>query len=99
MMQFIVTGYDAKDEKALERRLAAREKHMALVQEMKEKGNDLYAAAILNEEGNMAGSVMIVQFESREELDKWLEIEPYIVEKVWEKIEVTPCKVPPIFLT
>lgn len=97
-MQFLVTGYDGTDEKALERRLAVREEHMKLVECMKSKGKHLYAAALLDENEKMIGSVLIVDFESREELDKWLEIEPYVVGDVWRTIEVKPCKVPPMFL-
>ena len=46
----------------------------------------------------MIGSTMIVDFESRDELDRYLETEPYVTGKVWENIDVTPCKIPPVFL-
>lgn len=94
-MQFIVTGYDGNDEKALDRRLAAREQHLKLATEMFEKGNLLYATALLNEEGKMIGSTMICEFSSREDLDKWLEKEPYVLGKVWENIEIKNCQVAP----
>ena len=64
-MQFIVTGYDGNDDKALERRMNAREAHLNMVDEMIEKGHDLYAAALLDESGNMKGSMMVVEFASR----------------------------------
>jgi uncharacterized protein YciI len=49
--------------------------------------------AILNEEGKMIGSTMILQFESPEEFQHWIDAEPYIQEGVWEKFEVKPFRV------
>jgi uncharacterized protein YciI len=48
---------------------------------------------MLNEEGQMIGSTMIVQFETEAELQSWLDREPYIVEKVWETYQVFPYRV------
>ncbi|MBR1507590.1 MAG: hypothetical protein IJ619_06280 [Eubacterium sp.] len=36
----------------------------------------------------MKGSVLIMDFESRRELDDYIANEPYVLEKVWEKIEI-----------
>lgn len=96
-MNFIVNGYDYTDEKALERRMAARDAHMANIKDMKASGEILFAAAKLNEQGDMCGSTMILEMESRQDVDHYLEREAYIKEKVWEKVEVIECKVPPIF--
>jgi uncharacterized protein YciI len=41
---------------------------------------------------------MVMDFPSRAELDEWLKVEPYVVGKVWERVEVFKAKVPPIFL-
>lgn len=58
----------------------------------------LYAAALLDEEGKMIGSVLVVDFPSKNELDQWLKIEPYIIGNVWQKYEVKPCRVGPSFV-
>ncbi len=97
-MQFLVTAYDGIDEGCIERRFAAREQHMALVESMFKQGRHLYAAAITDDNDKMIGSVLIVDFPSRKELDEWLQVEPYVLGKVWDKIEVKPCKVGPMFL-
>ena len=55
-------------------------------------------AALLDEKGKMIGSVIILGYPSRKELDDCLRIEPYVVNRVWEKIEIKPCKVGPTFL-
>jgi uncharacterized protein YciI len=96
-MQFLVIAYDYKDG-GLERRLASRDEHVKLGDKMKAYGNYLMGVALINNDGQMIGSVMILDYPSRKELDDWLKIEPYVVNKVWEKIEIKPCKVGPTFL-
>jgi len=97
-MHFIITGRDGSDSGALQRRMQAREEHLRGVDQMVREGKLLYAAAMLSEEGTMTGSTMIVDFESREALDGYLETEPYVTGNVWQTIEVAPCKIPPVFL-
>ena len=46
------------------------------------------AGGLLDEEGKMKGSALIMDFDSRNDLDAYLAAEPYVLEKVWEKIEV-----------
>jgi uncharacterized protein YciI len=95
-MQFLVLAYDAED--ALERRKLAREEHLKLGDKMKAEGSLLYAAALLNDEGDMAGSAMVVEFASQEDISGWLDIEPYVQGHVWENVEIVACKVGPSFL-
>lgn len=97
-MQFIVTAWDYKDSDALRRRMDVREEHLSLVVKMKEEGHDLFAAAMINDKGDLIGSTMIMDFDSKEELDRWLEKEPYVTNKVWEDINVQECRIPDLFL-
>ena len=94
-MQFIVIAHDYKD--GLERRLKVRAKHIQLGDKLVVDGKVLYGVALLDDKGDMRGSVYILDFPSRQELDYYLKNEPYVVENVWEKIEVIPCKVGPSF--
>lgn len=94
MTQYLVTGTDYTDEYALERRMSARESHLEGARRMKESGALLFAAALVNDDGKMAGSTMAVQFEDRTGLEQWLETEPYILAKVWETVEVKVIKLP-----
>lgn len=97
-MQFIVIGYDGTDEQALERRLTARQAHLAMAKKMHDSGRWLYAVAMLNDEKKMIGSVIVCDFESRTALDaQWLDNEPYVLGKVWEKIEVVQGQVAPFW--
>ncbi len=43
---------------------------------------------MLDKDGKMMGSLLIMEFESRDQLDEYLSKEPYVVEHVWERIEV-----------
>lgn len=88
-MQFVVIAHDYKD--AMERRLAVRRKHFKLGDKMETEGKQLYGVALLNNEGHMCGSLIILDVKSRQELDDYLKIEPYVTGRVWEKIEVLPC--------
>jgi len=46
----------------------------------------------------MIGSNMIMEFDSKTDLDEYLKNEPYVKGNVWEKIKVIPAKVPPFIL-
>ena len=46
--------------------------------------------ALLDEAGAAVGSMMVVDFASRRDLDAYLEREPYRAEGVWREITVTP---------
>ncbi len=98
-MQFVVIGHDGKDDKAIERRLAAREAHLATFKENHAKGVLLYAVALLDDQGKMNGSVIVCDFASEEALKKeWLDTEPYVLGKVWESVEIRKGMVPPLLL-
>lgn len=96
-MQFIVMGYDGTDEGALARRMAAREDHLKVCADSVANGTQLIGAAMMDLNGKMNGSCMIMNFDTRAELDAWLKSEPYIAGKVWERVDVIECKVPDTF--
>lgn len=96
-MKFIVIARDGTDQDALNRRLKARADHIAMGDEAVKAGEQLLGAAMLNDEEQMTGSVLLVDFPSRKELDEWLKIEPYVTGDVWQNIEIMPCKIGPSF--
>ena len=97
MQQYLVLGYDGKDDQALARRLAVRDRHLAYADDMKGRGNLLYGAAILDDAERMIGSMMVLQFPGRAELETWLAGEPYVAGGVWQDITIQPCRVGPAF--
>ncbi len=93
MNQYLITAFDGTNENALEHRMNIRPYHLEGVKKMKEKGNFIIGGAILNDDGKMIGSTIILQFEDPQELQNWMDNEPYIQQKVWEKFEVKPFRV------
>ena len=84
-MQFLVIGKDGKDEKALERRMAVREAHLELGDEMEKSGERWYGCAILDDAGEMIGSMAVMDFPTEKALQAWLDREPYVVGKRFGK--------------
>ncbi len=83
-MQFVITAYDG--EGMLERRMAVRPRHLEGMTRL--GGQVVGAGGLLDDEGKMKGSVLIMEFDSRQELDEYLAREPYVQEQVWQKIQV-----------
>lgn len=90
-MQFLVIGLDGTDKNAQARRLAVRNRHIALGTELVASGNMWYGAVLLNEDGSMKGSMLMMDFDSEEALQEWLDIEPYVVGDVWRDITIHKC--------
>ena len=88
-MQYIVKAYDG--ENMLGKRMEVRPRHLENMSGI--RGKVICAGGLLDESGKMKGSVLILDFESREYLDEYLKSEPYITEKVWERVEVEPMNV------
>jgi uncharacterized protein len=89
-MQFLVVARDGTDDDALERRQRTRPTHLASIAPLVEGGNILVGGAILNEAGDMVGSMLLVEFPDRSGVDAWIEADPYVTDGVWGEVEVTP---------
>lgn len=96
-MEFLILGYDGSDAGAPQRRLDARPAHLERMKTCVANGTILYGAAILDDGGAMIGSSLVCDFATRDELDAWLEADPYTRGGVWKKIEVRRCRPGPGF--
>ena len=83
-MQYIIKAYDG--EGMLDKRMEIRPRHLEGIERIKE--HVICAGGLLDDEGKMKGAVLIMEYESREQLDEYLANEPYVQENVWQKIEV-----------
>ena len=92
-MQFAIIARDATDKEALDRRMKARPDHIKLFQTNLAAGKNILGGAILNDDEQMCGSIMIVDFPDRVSLDEWLNKDPYVTGHVWENIEILSFKV------
>lgn len=83
-MQFIIKAYDGPN--MLDKRMEVRPRHL---EGMKALGKQvIVAGGLLDEAGRMKGSALVMEFPDRAALDEYLANEPYVVEGVWQKIEV-----------
>ena len=88
-MQFLIKVYDGPN--MLEKRMEVRPRHLGGMSRLSE--HIICAGGLLDEEGKMKGSALIMDFDSRSELEAYLAAEPYVLENVWQKIEVEPMNV------
>ena len=92
---FIIDGRDGPDAEAPTRRQTARDAHLQhIVQSL---AWVKMAVATLDAAGQPNGSLLITDFPDRTALDAWLAQEPYVQQKVWQEIIITPGRFPPMF--
>jgi uncharacterized protein YciI len=93
-MQYLVIAYD--NEGVLEKRLEVRDEHVAGAKDLILKGKIIDAGALI-EDDKMVGSTLYVDFENDDELNTWLENEPYVTNGVWnmEEFQMVPVKLLP----
>ena len=86
--QYILVLPDDPDAIAamLDKRMEVRPLHLEGMERLKE--HLIAAGGMLDDEGKLKGSVLIMEFQNREELDEYLTNEIYVTEHVWEKITV-----------
>lgn len=93
MKQYLIIAWDAADTNAQKRRLKVRNEHLAGAKKLKEGGNFILGGAMLNDNKEMIGSTMVLQFANDDDFHKWKQNEIYILESVWDRIEVHSFKV------
>ncbi|GAB2531409.1 YciI family protein [Spirosoma aerophilum] len=89
-MKYVIHAHDHTDADALARRMTARPDHFAYVRQLKEKGQFILGGALLNPEGTMIGSMLLLEMETEEQLQEYLKSDPYIVQGVWDKVDAKP---------
>ena len=72
MKQFIVRAYDGEGK--LPRRMEVRPRHFENMERMKE--HVLCAGGMLDGDGKMMGSLLVMEFDNRAKLDHYLATEP-----------------------
>jgi len=74
--------------------LAVRPQHLARLEQLDAEGRLIVAGAMpkdpSNPQAGFYGSTIIVNFETREALDAWLQDEPFLKEGVYSHIDVKP---------
>lgn len=84
------TDYDG----SVEKRLAVRPQHIERLQKLDDEGRLIVAGAMpkdpANPQAGFYGSTMIVDFDSREALEAWLQDEPFLKAGVYSHIDIKP---------
>jgi uncharacterized protein YciI len=96
-VQYVVIAHDHDDDAARERRIAVRPEHMARCAADVERGVLLFAAALLDDDERMTGSVMLVDLPSRADVERWLAGEPYQTNGIWRQVDITRGRAGPWF--
>ena len=100
MAWFVVQGFDktVKNDAELDLQLAARSRarpaHLARLQQLADENRVLAAGPLPRDADDLTqgfeGSLMIVEFDHRAALDQWLADEPYMIEGVYDSVNVMP---------
>ena len=90
-MQFLIIARDGNDENALDRRMGVRPRHLQNMMKLKDEGHVMAAGGLIEDGGRLAGSYLVMDFESREALDDYLKTEPYVTAGVWQDIKIEVC--------
>ena len=83
-MQFVITAYDGQG--MLEKRMEVRPLHLEGMERL--KSHLVCAGGLLDDAGRLKGSVLVMEFQNREEVDAYLAGEIYVTEHVWETVTV-----------
>lgn len=89
-MQYIVLAHDGTDPEAKERRQRVREKHLEGIRPAVESGVLQLGGAILDAEGGMIGSALIVEADDEAAVRTFLEGDIYRRSGVWQRFEIYP---------
>ena len=95
-MQFVVTAIDHTDADALQRRLATREAHIAGARKLIAEKRFLSGGAILDDTDRMIGSTLHLDFPDRASLEQYLQQDPYVSGRVWDRIDIRPARFLPL---
>lgn len=89
-MTYLVIAWDGRDPEAPQRRQAVREQHLREIQPAVDRGVVQLGGAILDDEGEMIGSALVVEAASREALEAFLHDDVYAKSGVWQSFEIYP---------
>ncbi len=89
-MTYVVHAYDHTDSEAMTRRMTVRPDHLAGAQALREAGQYILGGALLDADGQMIGSLMVLDFETEADLEAWQAIEPYVQRGVWATVDIKP---------
>lgn len=95
-MAWIVLAFDGEDAEAPARRAAARERHLGVIAAMAADGRLALGVPLIERDGRIAGSLMVLAGDAQSDLDAYLAEEPFAREGVWTRIDAMPGRIAPL---
>jgi uncharacterized protein len=92
-MMYLVIAKDGADSDAPARRQKVRAEHLEKVKPAVESGFVLLGGALLDKDGGMTGSAMLLDAPSEEEVWAFLKRDVYSKSNVWQNFEVHPFRI------
>ncbi len=89
-MQFVILAKDARDPDTPSRRRKARAEHLDRALLDHKSGDLLFGGALLDDEGAMTGSILLVDLPDEAAVREWIANDPYTRNHVWESVEILP---------
>src|SRR5918993_3367614 len=95
-MGYAVIAWDGDDAGAVERRMAVRDRHMAVITEWAADGCLALGLPLYTPDWKPAGSLMLLEVPDRAGLDAYLAAEPFAAGEVWKRVETHPFRIAPL---
>jgi uncharacterized protein len=89
-MLYFVVAHDGTDPEAPERRRRVRPEHLEAIKPSVESGTVQLGGAILDDDGGMIGSILLIEAEDEAAARHLIDNDIYSRERVWQKIEIYP---------
>lgn len=83
-MKFVIIGYDGPDGEA--RRKLHRPAHLANLEPLAAQGRVILAGPLTDK----AGSLLVLDFDTQEEAERFAREDPYTVHGVFHRVEIHP---------
>lgn len=83
-MKFVIIGYDSPEGEA--KRKIHRSAHLSNLESLDRQGRVVLAGPLTDK----AGSLLVLEFETQEEAEDFARRDPYVVQGVFDRIEIHP---------
>ncbi|CUS31562.1 conserved hypothetical protein [Candidatus Nitrospira nitrosa] len=83
-MKFVIIGYDGPDGEA--KRKVHRAVHLLNLEQLDKQGRVILAGPLADK----TGSLLVLEFDSREDAEEFARQDPYTIHGVFERVEIHP---------
>ena len=97
-MPYVLIAHDATDADAPARRAEHRPAHLELISRLKDEGKAILGCPLMVDDETseqMNGSLIVLDFANKAELDAYLAEEPFVTHKVWGDVQIKRCTIGP----